>query len=207
MNNEKKGIRADFNMITILTIPIAIAINYVGSTLAGTLHLPIGTFLIALIAGPWVGGLTGALSNIMVSLTHPIAMPYAIVSCIFGITAGFMSKKGMFTNIKRFILSGAFVVMMGVLGTIFVVLTFFGGFDGSTNSMIVAAMRTMGVPFWLALVIGNFISEIPDKFIALLVPYLVIKGMSDRYLYKFSNGHIFIEARKKAKEKKEKKAE
>ena len=97
--------------------------------------------------------------------------------------------------------------MMGVLGTIFVVLTFFGGFDGSTNSMIVAAMRTMGVPFWLALVIGNFISEIPDKFIALLVPYLVIKGMSDRYLYKFSNGHIFIEARKKAKEKKEKKAE
>ena len=129
MNNEKKGIRADFNMITILTIPIAIAINYVVSTLAGTLHLPIyldtiGTFLIALIAGPWVGGLTGALSNIMVSLTHPIAMPYAIVSCIFGITAGFMSKKGMFTNIKRFILSGAFVVMMGVLGTIFVVLTF-----------------------------------------------------------------------------------
>lgn len=207
MNNEKTGIKADFNMITILTIPIAIAINYVGSTLAGTLHLPIyldsiGTFLIALIAGPWVGGLTGALSNIMVSLTHPIAMPYAIVSCIFGVTAGFMARKGMFTNIKKFIISGALVVMMGVLGTIFVVLTFFGGFDGSTNSMIVAAMRTMGVPFWLALVIGNFISEIPDKFIALLVPYLVIKGMSDRYLYKFSNGHVFIEARKKAKEKK-----
>ena len=63
MNNEKKGIRADFNMITILTIPIAIAINYVGSTLAGTLHLPIyldtiGTFLIALIAGPWVRSLS-----------------------------------------------------------------------------------------------------------------------------------------------------
>jgi energy-coupling factor transport system substrate-specific component len=221
MNNEKTGIRADFNMITILTIPIAIAINYVGSTLAGSgsrrswrrrhdrCCLPIyldtiGTFLIALIAGPWVGGLTGALSNIMVSLTHPVAMPYAIVSCIFGVTAGFMARKGMFINIKRFILSGALVVMMGVLGTIFVVLTFFGGFDGSTNSMIVAAMRTMGVPFWLALVIGNFISEIPDKFIALLVPYLVIKGMSDRYLYKFSNGHVFIEARKKAKEEKKK---
>ena len=41
MNNEKKGIRADFNMITILTIPIAIAINYVGLTLVGTLHQPI----------------------------------------------------------------------------------------------------------------------------------------------------------------------
>ena len=29
MSNEKKGLKADFNLITILIIPIAIAINFI----------------------------------------------------------------------------------------------------------------------------------------------------------------------------------
>lgn len=65
---------------------------------------------------------------------------------------------------------------------------------------MIGAMMSAGIPFWPAQVIGNFISEVPDKFISLLVPYLVIRGMSDRYLYKFSNGSVFINARKEKKE-------
>ena len=64
------------------------------------------------------------------------------------------------------------------------------------------AMISAGIPFWPAQILSNFISEVPDKFISLLVPYLVVKGMSDRYLYKFSNGPVFIEARKEQKGRK-----
>lgn len=207
MSNEKRGIKADFNLITILVIPIAIAINFVCGNLVAALRLPvymdtIGTFLVALLGGPWVGLVTGVLSSVVFSLTAPTALPYAIVSGILGVAAGALARTKMFVDVKRFIISGIIVTFFGVIGTIFVVVLFFGGFDGTTNSIMIAAMITAGIPFWPAMTIGNFISEVPDKFISLLIPFLVIRGMSDRYLYKFSNGPVFIEARKKAKSRK-----
>lgn len=207
MSNEKRGIKADFNLITILVIPIAIAINFVCGNLVAALRLPvymdtIGTFLVALLGGPWVGLVTGVLSSVVFSLTAPTALPYAIVSGILGVAAGTLARTKMFVDVKRFIISGIIVTFFGVIGTIFVVVLFFGGFDGTTNSIMIAAMITAGIPFWPAMTIGNFISEVPDKFISLLIPFLVIRGMSDRYLYKFSNGPVFIEARKKAKSRK-----
>ena len=36
MTNEKKGLKADFNLITILIIPIAIAINFIVGNLVLT---------------------------------------------------------------------------------------------------------------------------------------------------------------------------
>lgn len=207
MSKETRGIKADFNLITILIIPIAIAINFVCGNLVAALRLPvymdtIGTFLVALLGGPWVGLVTGVLSSAVFSITAPTALPYAIVSGLLGVAAGGLARMTMFVNIKRFLISGVIVTFIGVIGTIFVVITFFGGFDGTTNSIMIAAMISAGVPFWPALTIGNFISEVPDKFISLLVPFLVIRGMSDRYLYKFSNGPVFIDARKKTKSKK-----
>ena len=203
-----KGKESKINLVTILIIPIAVAINWVGGTLAGLLKLPIyldsiGTFLVSILAGPIVGCITGILSNVVVSLTAPTALPYAIVSAIFGITTGLLAKKGMFIDVKRFIISGVLIILMGVFASIFVVVVFFGGFDGTTSSAIIGAMITAGVPFWPAQVIGNFIAAIPDKFISLLIPYMVIRNMSDRNLYKFANGPVFIEARKRAKEAKD----
>ena len=203
-----KGKESKINLVTILIIPIAVAINWVGGTLAGLLKLPIyldsiGTFLVSILAGPIVGCITGILSNVVVSLTAPTALPYAIVSAIFGITTGLLAKKGMFIDAKRFVISGVLIILMGVFASIFVVVVFFGGFDGTTSSAIIGAKITAGVPFWPAQVIGNFIAEIPDKFISLLIPYMVIRNMSDRNLYKFANGPVFIEARKRAKEAKD----
>ena len=125
-----KGKESKINLVTILIIPIAVAINWVGGTLAGLLKLPIyldsiGTFLVSILAGPIVGCITGILSNVVVSLTAPTALPYAIVSAIFGITTGLLAKKGMFIDAKRFIISGVLIILMGVFASIFVVVVFF----------------------------------------------------------------------------------
>lgn len=53
--NKKRSIKDDFSLMTILTIPIAIAINFICGNLALTLKLPvyldcIGTFLVAMLA-------------------------------------------------------------------------------------------------------------------------------------------------------------
>lgn len=54
-------------------IPVAIVINIVGGMLAGALKLPIfldsiGTMLSAVLLGPWLGALTGLLSNVFQGL-------------------------------------------------------------------------------------------------------------------------------------------
>ena len=60
----KRGFKYDFSLLAILLIPIGIAINFVGAQIILLLKLPIylntiGTILTAMIAGPWVGMITG----------------------------------------------------------------------------------------------------------------------------------------------------
>ena len=209
--SDKKGIKGDFNLITILIIPIAIAINFICGNLVLTLKLPlyldsIGTFLVAILAGPWVGALTGLLSIAINSIADPSLLPFSLIAGVLGLVTGILARKGMFTKLWKFIVSAIIASVIAVIISVIVSYVFFGGFDTSGNSIMIAGMISAGIPFWPAQLIGNFISEVPDKFLSLLVPFLVVRGLSDRYLYKFSNGRVFIDARKAEKaEKAEKK--
>ncbi|MDO5786020.1 MAG: hypothetical protein Q4P20_13275 [Eubacteriales bacterium] len=201
---NKRSIKDDFNLITILIIPIAIAVNFICGNLVLTLKLPlyldsIGTFLVAILAGPWVGGLTGLLSIAINSIMDPSLLPFALIAGVLGVVIGILARKKMFVSFGRFLISAILVSVVAVIMSVIVTIVFFGGFDTSGNSIMIAGMISAGIPFWPAQFIGNFISEVPDKFISLLVPYLVIRGMSERYLYKFSNGQVFIDARQEKK--------
>ena len=204
---NKRSIKDDFNLMTILIIPIAIAINFICGNLALALKLPvyldcIGTFLVAMLAGPWVGCLTGFLSIIINSIMDPSVMPFSSIAGGLGLAAGIIARKGLLPSWVKFIIAAIITTLAAVVLSVIVTYVFFGGFDTSGNSIMIASMMSAGMPFWPAQIIGNFISEVPDKFLSLLVPFLVIRGMSDRYLYKFSNGSVYIEARKAAKEAK-----
>src|SRR5438105_11888583 len=82
------------NTRAIVLIPVCIAIDFAGHAIASTLKLPlfldsIGTVLGALLAGPWVGGLAGFITNLISSGTvDPIAAPYSIISLLIGFAAG-----------------------------------------------------------------------------------------------------------------------
>ena len=82
------------NTLAIVLIPVCIAIDWAGHAVASTLKLPlfldsIGTVLGGLLAGPWVGGIAGLITNFISSGTvDPIAAPYSIISLAIGIAAG-----------------------------------------------------------------------------------------------------------------------
>ncbi len=198
----KERIKKDFNLLAILLIPIAIAINFICGTLASALKLPlyldsIGTFLVGMLAGPWVGLITGVLSICINAVSDPTLFPYSILAGCTGCLVGAFSRKGMFTSFIKMIIAAVVVALVSVFGTIAIKYIFFGGFGTSGVSILAATLIASGQPFWVAQVIAQIIGELPDKIISILVPFFVIKGMSDRYLYKFSNGEVFIRARKK----------
>ena len=70
-------IASDFTTRAWVLIPIGVGINFVVGTLVNVLQLPlfldtIGTILVALLAGPWVGAMTGLVTNLVLgSPTRP----------------------------------------------------------------------------------------------------------------------------------------
>lgn len=203
MNSAKKT-KSQVNLITLLIIPMAIAINFIGSNLAAALKLPvyldtIGTFMVSMLAGPWVGAVSGGLGNLISGLMTPTLLPYTFGSILCGLIGGFLARKGMFVNFKRFIVALIIVTLVCVGINIATKMIFFGGYTPSSTSAMCAAMVSVGTPFPIALIVTTFVGEIPDKIISLLIPYIVIHRMPDRFLYNFSNGLVFIEERKKNK--------
>src|ERR671924_2348482 len=76
-NSSWLNIAKDFNTMTWVLMPVAIAINMAVGQIVATLRLPvfldsIGTVLVGVLCGPWAGALTGALSNFVIGmLTNP----------------------------------------------------------------------------------------------------------------------------------------
>lgn len=199
MNSIKK----DFTLMSIMLIPIAVAINFIGGNLVLTLKLPlyldsIGTFLVGMLAGPWVGMVTGALSITINSISDPTLLPYAILSGICGGAVGILARKKMFTSVVKAVISAVLVALISVIMAVIIKYIFFGGFGTSGVSAMCAAMIAAGCPFWVAQFTAQVIAELPDKIISIIIPFFVVKAMSDRYLYKFPNGKVFIDSKKKA---------
>ena len=99
-----------FDTRTIVLIPIAIAINIVlGQTVSAVLKVPIyldslGTILVAVLAGPIPGLVTGLLANLIWTYVLPppfhsdFAAPFAIVAAWIGFFAGLVAQWGFFRS-------------------------------------------------------------------------------------------------------------
>jgi hypothetical protein len=86
-------------------IPLAIAINIAMGQIIQTIKLPlyldsIGTVLVGALLGPWVALLTGALSNVIWTLSglpnSGPAVSFAYVAAVIGVLAGVAGRLGLF---------------------------------------------------------------------------------------------------------------
>jgi hypothetical protein len=100
------SIGAQFDMRTLVLMPIAIAINIIlGAAVANALKIPIyldsiGTILVGALAGPIPGAITGFVANILWQYIIPppfqgaVAAPFAIVAAVIGLIAGLVARAG-----------------------------------------------------------------------------------------------------------------
>src|SRR5215211_8582694 len=102
MNSSRGG---GLNSTALALIPLAIAINIAVGQIVQTLKLPlyldsIGTVLVGALLGPWMGLLTGALANVIWTLTglpnSGPAINFAYVAAVIGLIAGFAGRAGLF---------------------------------------------------------------------------------------------------------------
>ena len=156
----------------IIVVPLCLGINFAGHALAVGLNLPLfldstGTILCGLLAGPWVGGSIGVLSNLLTSNTfQPVAASYAIVSFAVGFTAGLSRYLNWQRRASGWIL--LWVVCVGVsafLSTPINLLVSNGQSGVGFGDSIYASLSTR-LPHAVAAFLGELAVDVPDKLVA-----------------------------------------
>ncbi len=193
---RKYSIKTDFNMLALLFIPIGVAINFVGGQLASLLKLPvyldtIGTMLTAMLAGPWVGAVTGLLSNVVTGIANPVNFWFIPVNIIVGLVVGFLSRKDMWRGWKLII---SFIIMdlVSLLVATPIVVYVYGGVTGGGTSLLTAILMATGQSIWASVISVEIIWTTLDRVISYLVAFLIIKVIPVKTLVKFSLGELYI---------------
>lgn len=185
------SIKKDFNTMTWVLIPVAIAINVVMGQIVVLLKLPvyldsIGTMLVGALCGPWAGALTGTLSNIIWGLAiDPNAFPWWPVAFFIGLVTGFCANGGLFKNWWKVVITGFLVALTAAIVSTPIAVYLYGGITASGSSFITAYLLQTGQGVLQAVFSTNFLVEPVDKISTALLAFAIIQGLSRRFLARF----------------------
>ena len=187
------NLREDFSTVTLVMIPVAIAINIAVGQLIYALGIPlyldsIGTVLVAVLAGPWAGALTGLLTNLIWGLTglNVIYAPFAAVAAVIGLLAGLFAEAGWFRTWWRAVLGGLITGVVAAALSAPIAAYVFGGVTGSGTDVIVAIFRNFGFGILPSTFAQGVTSDPLDKAVSFLVVWLIVRALPWRFLGRFS---------------------
>jgi len=184
-------IKKDFNTMTWVLIPVAIAINIAIGQLVLVLKLPvyldsIGTVLVGVICGPWAGALTGALSNVIWGIAiDPAALPWWPVAFFIGLVAGLCANAGLFKSWWKVVVTGFFIAITAAVVSTPIGVYLFGGITASGSSFITAYLLQTGQGVLQAVFSTNFLVEPVDKITTAMLAFAIVQGLSKRFVARF----------------------
>jgi energy-coupling factor transport system substrate-specific component len=180
-------LRFSLDSVGVVLILGCLGLNFAGHAIAVTLGLPLfldstGTVLAGVVAGPWVGGSVGFISNLVSSNTvDPIAAPYGLVSFAVGFAAGLARYLNWQKRVSGWV---ALWLMTFVIATVVSTpLNFLvsGGKSGVVvGDRIYAALSGAHVPRIIAAVLGEAAIDLPDKLITVVAALLIAQGLPAR---------------------------
>lgn len=189
----------DFSTLTLALMAVAIVLNIVLGQVVSLLKLPIfldsiGTVLVALLAGPWAGGLTGLLTNLIWGLiSDPVAAAFAPVAMVIGIVAGLCAKYGLFKKWWQAVISGAIITLALSIIAIPIRVYMFGGVTGSGADFIVAYLLATGRDLFSAVIITVITDNMIDKVVTALLALGIVKGLPKRFTARFPRASAVLE--------------
>ena len=185
-------IRQDFTTVTLVMIPVAIAINIAVGQLIFGLKIPlyldsIGTVLVGVLAGPWAGALTGLLANLIWGLTglNVTYAPFATVAAVIGLLAGLFGEAGWLRTWWKVIVAGLITGLVAAALSAPISAYVFGGVTGGGQDAVVAIFRGMGAGILPATFAQGVSSDPLDKAITYLIVWLIVRALPERFRARF----------------------
>ena len=185
-------IRQDFGTLTLVMIPVAIALNIAVGQLIYSLKIPlyldsIGTVLVGFLAGPWAGALTGLLANLIWGLSglNVFYAPFAAVAAVIGLMGGLFGEGGWLRRWGEVILAGLLTGLVAAAISAPISAYVFGGVTGSGQDVLVAMFRGMGLGILPASFGQGVTSDPLDKMVTYLLVWLIVRGLPSRFKARF----------------------
>lgn len=170
--------------VSLVMIPVAVGINYVGKLFASALKLPlwldsIGTVLASMLGGPILGALSGAINNIIFGLTaDPMSFVYAGTSIAIGLVAGILAYKEWMNNFGKALVSGLIVSIVAAVVSTPLNIKFWGGQTGNAwGDAVFGAMMAKQSSLWLASFVDEVLVDVPDKIVTVLISFAIFKSL------------------------------
>lgn len=184
--------KSPFSTLTIVMMPVAIALNIAIGQLVVVLKIPlyldsIGTVLVGAVAGPLAGGVTGLLSNLIWGLTglNVTYAPFAAVAAIVGVLAGLFAQAGWFKEWWKSLIGGVIAGVAAAVVSAPIAAYVFGGVTGAGTDVLVAIFRNMGFGVFGAAALQGAVSDPIDKLATFLLVWLIIRALPARFLARF----------------------
>ena len=185
------NIKKDFNTMTWVLIPVAIAINIAIGQIVVTLKLPvfldsIGTVLVAVLCGPWAGAADRRALQYDLGYCHrPECFPWWPVAFFIGLVSGFMARAGWFKSWWKVVVTGFVVALTAAAISTPIAVYLFGGITASGSSFITAYLMQTGVGVFQAVFSTSFLVEPVDKITTAMLAFAIVQGLSRRFVARF----------------------
>lgn len=190
-------LKNQFSTKSLVLIPIAVGINLIGGTLCSVLKLPlfldtIGTLVVACLSGPWVAALTGLLTNVFLAIVaNPVNFPYAIVSVLVGLTAGYMARAGFFNKRWGIVAVWIAITLVNAMSAALITSFVFGGATGINGTSVLTAALVVALQDVLLSVFSSAIFEnLIDKGISVLIAYAIWRKIPQRLASQCANARM-----------------
>ena len=175
-----------FSTRMLVLMAIGIALNMALGQLVAMLKLPVfldslGTMLVAVLCGPWIGGLTGLVTNLIWGLVQgPTAAFFAPVAAVIGIAAGYLARAGLFRTPWGAAIAGVIIAVALAIVAVPIRIYLFGGVTGSGADFLTAYMTRLGNDLFSSVVTTVITSNLADKIITALLVWAIVRGLPQR---------------------------
>jgi len=184
--------RRPLSTLALALIPRAVALNLALGAVVNALKLPVyldsvGTILVAVLAGPWAGIVTGIVSNSVLGLlVSPALFAFIPVAIVIGWLAGVAGKVGAFRSLGGAIAAGLVIGVAAALLSAVIVIALMGGLTASGTGFLTIAIRAvLGVSVESAAKIAAVATDVLDKPLSCVLVYLVLERLPRRLSARF----------------------
>ena len=162
-------------------LALAAVLNIAGANIAHLLKIPLyldtlGTFLSAMLFGPFYGMIPGLLSGLLTGFTTDIySLFYLPVQLVTALAAGFLFyEKAFKTGKYRILLYAAAVTVPGTIVSASITAFLFGGITSSGSSILVQLLHHTGLNLTASVFCVQLLTDYLDRAVMLCLSVLVL---------------------------------
>lgn len=148
----------------------------------------------AALGGFCPGAIVGFLTNFIGGIVDSSTFYYGTINFLIAVCTGIAARFGAFESIRRLPILLLFLMILSIPGSLFSYFLYHFEIAENVVSPITQDLHSRGLPIVLAQILADYLTEVPDKTISVLVAYTLYQLTPKKIFHFFdmSSGRIIL---------------